>query len=137
MFNIRIGLTRESQARIDRFPEMFREALEPTFEKIILRAEGKSKQDYFLNSGGPDPRKLTARSGNLRRSISHTVREQADKIFASLVSGVEYAATHEFGDGSRNISIRSYLYPAIQDVIEDDSTEQFLINELDRLTRWR
>jgi len=136
MLDIKIGLTDKSKHYIDKFPRDFRDALQPTFEKIMLKAEARSKEKYFLDGGGINSKLITSKSGNLRRSVTSDVKQQANKIFGYLISNMEYSSTHEFGDPSRNIKARPFLYPAINDIIEDDNFERFLINEIDKLTRW-
>jgi len=140
MFKLRIGLDDKSKRNIKRFPKEFQDALKPAFEKIMLKAEAKSKEKYFKDAGAatlPDSKILTARSGNLRRSIQSEVKDNMNKIEASLTADIEYAATHEYGDPGRNIKARSFLTPAIENVIEDAMFETIINQEIDKRTQWR
>ncbi len=140
MFKLRIGLDDKSKRNIKRFPKEFQDALKPAFEKVMLKAEAKSKEKYFKDANSsvlPDSKILTARSGNLRRSIQSEVKDNMNKIEASLTADIEYAATHEYGDPGRNIKARSFLTPAIENVIEDAMFETIINQEIDKRTQWR
>lgn len=140
MLEIKIGLTEKSKKNIKRFPKEFEDSLKPTFELIMLKAEARSKQHYFKSGTSAAPvnsKFVTSRSGNLRRTISSQVRQQQNKLYAALTADVEYAATHEYGDLSRNIKQRAFLTPAIEDIIDDAGFERVLIDEIDKRTRWK
>ena len=139
-FKLRIGLTDKSKRNIKNFPKEFQNALKPAFEKIMLKAESKSKQKYFKTGSlhsPPDSKIITTRTGNLQRSIQSEVKDNINKIEASLTADIEYAATHEYGDSGRNISPRSFLTPAIENVIEDAMFETIINNEIDKRTQWK
>jgi len=140
MFKFKIGLDDNSKRNIKKFPIQFQDALKPAFEKVMLKAEAKSKQKYFKNGSSTSPvdsKILTARSGSLRRIITSEVKDNMNKIEASLTADIEYAATHEYGDSSRNIKPRAFLTPAIENVIEDSMFETIINEEIDKRTQWR
>lgn len=133
---VKFQLSGKSRINVQRFPQEFEDALEPAFEKIILRAEARSKEHYFKSGGAVDANILTARSGTLRRIITSEVKKQQTKVYASLIADIEYAATNEYGDPMRNISARPFLEPAITDVIEDLAFEEIIFDEINKRTEW-
>jgi len=140
MLKFTIGLTDQSKRNIKKFPKQFQDALQPAFERIMLLAEARSKEKYFLTGNRSSPvnsEKVTSRTGNLRRIISSEVHDRYNKIYAALTADIEYAATHEYGDPGRNIQERPFLTPAIQDVIEDHNFENIINDEINKKTQWR
>lgn len=108
---------------ITRRKRLFADAVEATAQDI----ETTSKQKYFLQGVGknapPVPGILTSRTGQLRRSIHHTqarwqVINGETQVTSAIGTNVVYAATHEFGDKSRNIPARPFLAPAYKDNYE-------------------
>jgi len=76
-------------------------------KEAMFYSEGKAKRNF----GGAG--QLQVRSGHLRRSIKTSVKEGIGEIVGNIGSNVIYAATHEFGDPSRNIPARPFITPAL------------------------
>lgn len=53
-------------------------------------------------------------TGRLWQSITHRVVRNGSNVEGQVGTNVIYAATHEFGDPSRNIPKQSYLGPALR-----------------------
>ncbi len=103
----------------------------PELERILERALLKSAaavqtnvttRQIIRSSLGPvDPRRVTSRSGELRRSLSsdrgidvaHTRRKR--RAFIDVGSDLIYAAVHELGSPARNIPARPFLEPGFED----------------------
>lgn len=129
-FDVKITLNKKDRDKILAYPKEVREALLPTFEKFMMKAEGISKEQYFKNGGPVDPKILTARSGNLRRIITHEVELTGTKIKASLEADLDYAMMHEYGEDG--MPARPFLTPAIQDVLDENILETILMDEINK-----
>ena len=129
-------------ARLKRFQSQLEEVEDQLLADSQLAISQRSAQTYMQRDriGPRDPddtgplriqtdrlvRSLTgAREGTQGRQegISR-VRTDGTKVLITIGTRVPYAATHEYGDPSRNIPRRSYLRPALDD--ETDTIRQII-----------
>jgi phage gpG-like protein len=96
-------------------------SLKEKMEELVLRVEGRAKF-YIRGSRSTNPDDiLGVVTDRLRGSLTSGVdsKKQNDLIGEIRTNRVPYAATHEFGDGSRGIRARPYLARAIRDLKDE------------------
>lgn len=91
--------------------------LEKRMRVLVLEVAGSS-QRYIVGSRATNPGDILGIvTGRLRGSIAGHVERKGAGMVEGIVGPqrVKYAATHEFGDPSRNIPARPYLSRGLAD----------------------
>lgn len=138
-------------ARLQRFRTQLEEVEDQLLADSQLAVSQRAAQTYMQREriGPRDPNDtgpLRIQTSRLERSLSGAregsqgrqegisrVRTDRTKVLITIGSRVPYAATHEYGDQSRNIPRRSYLRPALDD--ETDTIRQIIADGVNKALR--
>lgn len=101
MFDLTVDLRHLDtfSAKVAGFDARLRKALVTAVTRATLAVEKRAKE---LVSGPV----LTVRTGTLRRSISHRIEPQPDRVTGRVTAGAAYARIHELGGTTRPHLIR-------------------------------
>jgi len=126
MFNFDVKINDEQARKV--LDATAKHLLDLTPENKQAAAFINSKtQQHFNNAEGPDgawkPRKSTKgtwpllqKTKALRRDVVADVNTKIGKLDIAITSSLPYAATHQFGDDSRNIPSRPYTWLSKSDI---------------------
>lgn len=117
MIKIDLKMSKKSTMEVKRYAKLMEAGLLNGMKRAMFLAEAESKKSFIENHRGiVHPTKLTARTGNLRRSVQSIVTKKAFLVIGSIGTNVEYGRKHELG--THMMASRPFLYPAIRDNIK-------------------
>lgn len=114
MIAISLNLKSDSIAYLEKLPSKAKHGLAKGLLQAMMFAETKSKQ-IFREEGDVHPSILTARTGNLRRSIS----SGASDSIGWIGTNVKYGKVHEYSGAGKAKVIRPFLRPAIENNLNE------------------
>lgn len=117
MLKINFSYRKSDLKYIEEMPKNFRESLIKSMRDVAFMGEAEAKKGFLSGKGPPHPEILTARTGNLRRTIQSGV----DNDGAYLKTLVDYGVKHELGQ-------RPFLAPAWEDNME--KVESIILNRI-------
>ncbi len=114
MIKIDLKTSKKSTMEVKQYAKLMEYSIFKGMKRAMFLSEAESKKSFIENHKGPvHPTKLTARTGNLRRSIQSRVNRKTGLVIGSIGTTVGYGRKHELG--THMMASRPFLYPAIRD----------------------